>query len=57
MPQSPLRYQLPQETPPLAHLTVWPQLPESQRQQCHDLIAQLLTALVHDEHSKEHSHE
>jgi hypothetical protein len=57
MPQSPLRYQLPQETPPLAHLTVWQQLPESQRQQCHDLIAQRLTALVHDEHSKEHSHE
>lgn len=57
MPQSPLSYPLPQETLPLAHPTVWQQLPEPQRQQCHDLIAQLLTALVHDEQSKEHSHE
>jgi len=56
MPQSPLSYPRPQETLPLAHPTVWPQLPEPQRQQCHDLIAQLLTALVHDEQSTEHSH-
>jgi len=56
MPQSPLSYPRPQETLPLAHPTVWPQLPEPQRQQCHDLIAQLLTALVHDEQSTEHNH-
>jgi hypothetical protein len=57
MPKSPLSHQLPQEALPLAHPTVWQQLPEPQRQQCHDLIAQLLTARVHGEQSEEHSHE
>jgi len=57
MPQSPLSYPLPQETLPLAPPTVWQQLPEPQRQPCHDRIAQLLTALVHDEQRKEPSHE
>ena len=57
MPQSPLSHQLPQEGLPLPHPTVWQQLPESQRQQCHDLIAQLLTALVHSAQSEEPSHE
>ena len=45
------------DTLPLTHPTVWQQLPELQRQQCHALIAQLLTALVHGEQSKEPSHE
>ena len=57
MPKSPLSHQLPQDALPLAPPTVWQQLPEPQRQQCHDLIAQLLTAMVHGEQSKEHSHE
>jgi hypothetical protein len=57
MPQSPLSHQLPQEVPPLPHPTVWQQLPESQRQQCHDLIAQLLTTLVHSAQSEEPRHE
>lgn len=57
MPQSSLSDPMPQETLPLAHPTVWQQLPEPQRQQCHTLIAQLLTALVHDEQRKEPIHE
>jgi hypothetical protein len=57
MPKSPLRHQLPQDALPLAPPTVWPQLSEPQRQQCHDLIAQLLTALVHGAQSEEPSHE
>jgi len=57
MPQSPLSHQLPQEVLPLPYPTVWQQLPESQRQQCHDLIAQLLTTLVHSAQSEEPSHE
>ena len=57
MPQSPRSDQLPQETQPVAHRAVWHQLPELQRQQCHSLIAQLLTALVHAEQRKEPSHE
>jgi hypothetical protein len=48
---------MPQETLPLAYPTVWQHLPEPQRQQCHALIAQLLTALVHDEQRKESNHE
>ena len=42
---------------PLPHPIVWQQLPEPQRQQCHDLIAQLLTALVHGVQCEEPSHE
>lgn len=56
MPKSPLSHPMPQDTLPLAPSTVWQQLPELLRQQCHDLIAQLLTALVHGEQSKEPSH-
>ena len=56
MPKSPLSHQLPQDTLPLAHPTVWQQLPEPQRQQCHDLMAQLLTAMVHGEQSEEKRH-
>ena len=56
MPKSPLSHQLPQDALPLAPPTVWQQLPEPQRQQCHDLMAQLLTAMVHGEQSKEKSH-
>ena len=56
MPQSPLSDPLPQETLPLAHPPVWQPLPEPPRPQCHDLIAQLLTALEHDEQRKEPSH-
>lgn len=57
MPKSPLSPQLPQEGLPLAHPTVWQQLPEPQRQQCPDLIAQLLTARVHGAQSEEPGHE
>lgn len=57
MPKSPLSHPLSQDTLPLTHPTVWQQLPELQRQQCHALIAQLLTALVHGEQSKEPRHE
>jgi hypothetical protein len=57
MPKSPLSHQLPQDALSLVHPIVWQQLPEPQRQQCHDLIAQLLTAMVHGEQSKENSHE
>ena len=57
MPQSPLSYDLVQERLPLAPPTIWQQLPELQRQQCHELIAQLLTVLMRDEQRKELSHE
>ena len=57
MPKSPLSHPLPQDALPLPHPTVWQQLPAPQRQQCHDLIAQLLTALVHGAQSEEPSHE
>jgi hypothetical protein len=57
MPQSPLRHQLPPEALSLVHPPVWQQLPEPQRQQCHDLIAQLLTAMVYGEQSQENSQE
>ena len=56
MPQNPLRHQLPQDALSLTQPTVWPQLPEPQRQQCHDRIAQRLTARVHGEQRKEHRH-
>jgi hypothetical protein len=57
MPKSPLSHPLPQDARPVTHLSVWQQLPEPQRQQCHDLIAQLLTAMVHGAQSEEPSHE
>jgi hypothetical protein len=46
-PKSPLSPQLPQEARPWPPPIVWPQLPEPQRQQCHDLMAQRLPALGH----------
>lgn len=57
MPQSPVNHQLPQDALPLTQPTVWQQLPAPQRQQGHDLIAQLLTAMVHGAQSEEPSHE
>ena len=57
MPKSPRSPQLPQEVLPLPPPTVWQQLPEAQRQQCHDLIAQLLTALAHGAQREEPRHE
>jgi len=57
MPQSSVNHQPPPDALPLPHPTVWQQLPEPQRQQCHDLIAQLLTAMVHGAQSEEPSHE
>ncbi len=57
MPKSTLSHPLPQDALPLAHPTVWQQLPEPQRQQCHDLIAQLLTAMVHGAQGEEPSYE
>jgi hypothetical protein len=56
LPTSPLSPQLPQDALSLVHPSVWQQLPEPPRQQCHDRIAQLLTAMVHGEQSKEHRH-
>jgi len=56
MPKSPLSPPMSQDTLPLVPPTVWQQLPELQRQQCHDLMAQLRTALGHGEQSKEPSH-
>ena len=57
MPKSPLSHPRPQDALPLPHPIVWQQLPEPQRQQCHDLMAQLLTALVHGAQSEEPRHE
>lgn len=58
MPQSSRSHpaQQSQETRVLTPSPVWQQLPEPQRQQCHHLIAQLLTALVHNAQRKEPSH-
>lgn len=56
MPKSPRSHQRPQDALSLAHPPVWPQLPAPQRQQCHDLMAQLLTALGLGEQSQETSH-
>ena len=56
MPKSPRSHHRPLDALSLAHPTVWQQLPEPQRQQCHDLIAQLLTAMVHGEQSQENRH-
>lgn len=57
MPKNPLRHQ-PQQSPgPLVHHTVWLQLPAGQRRECHELITQLLIAVIHSEQHKEHPHE
>ena len=37
--------------------TVWPQLPTDRRQQCHELIAQLLIHVSHSAPSEECNHE
>ena len=37
--------------------TVWPQLPIDRRQQCHELIAQLLIHVSHSALSEECNHE
>jgi hypothetical protein len=37
--------------------TVWPQLPIDRRQQCHELLAQLLIDVSHRTPSEECSHE
>src|SRR5215475_422485 len=37
--------------------TVWPQLPTDRRQQCHELIAQLLIHVSHSTPSEECNHE
>lgn len=57
MPKSPLSHSLLQDALPPPHPPVWQQLPEPHRQQCHDLLAQLLTALMHSVPSEESSHE
>ena len=56
MPKSPLSHQRPQDALPLPPPSIWQQLPEPQRQQCHDLIAQRLTAMVHGTQSEEPRH-
>jgi hypothetical protein len=56
MPQSPVNHQLPPAARPLTHPTVWQQLPEPQRQQCYDRMAQWLTARAHGAQSEEPSH-
>jgi hypothetical protein len=48
----------PQQDPlPMATLSLWQRLPAPQRQQCHELIAQLFLAVVRSQPSKESSHE
>jgi hypothetical protein len=42
---------------PCAHPTVWQQLPDPQRRQCHELLTQLLAQVIHGESSQERSHE
>ena len=37
--------------------TIWPQLPPDRRQQCHELIAQLLIHVSHSALSEECNHE
>jgi hypothetical protein len=43
--------------PPCAHPTVWQQLPDPQRRQCHELLTQLLAQVIHGESIQERSHE
>lgn len=42
---------------PLTPNLVWQQLPTARRQQCHELIAQLLIHVIHSAPSEEHNHE
>jgi hypothetical protein len=57
MHTSPRYLYSPQTERPCAHPTVWQQLPESQRRQCHEPLTQLLTQVMHGEASQERSHE
>ena len=57
MHQSLFRLPPQQEQLLMATLNLWQRLPAPQRQQCHELIAQLLLAVVHSTSSKESSHE
>jgi hypothetical protein len=57
MHQSLFRLHPQQDQLPMATLSLWQRLPALQRQQCHELIAQLFLAVVHSKVSKESSHE
>ncbi len=39
--------------PPCAHPPVWPQLPDPQRRQWHELLTQLLAQVIHGESIQE----
>lgn len=49
--------QPPQEPLPCSNPTVWRQLPTDRRQQCHELMAQLLIHVSHSASSEECNHE
>jgi hypothetical protein len=49
--------QPPQDPLPCSNHTVWPQLPIDRRQQCHELMAQLLIHVSHSAPSEECNHE
>ena len=57
MPQRLCRLHPQQEQRPMPPLSLWQRLPTSQRQQCHELSAQLFLAVVHSQARKESSHE
>jgi hypothetical protein len=57
MHTSPQSLPLSPSQPPCAHFTVWPQLPDPQRRQCHELLTQLLAQVMHSTSSQERSHE
>jgi hypothetical protein len=48
--------QPPQAPVPCSHHIVWPQLPRDKRQQCHELMAQLLIHVSHSAPSEECKH-
>jgi hypothetical protein len=49
--------QPPQDPVPCTNHPVWPQLPTDRRQQCHELMAQLLIHVSHSAPSEECTHE
>jgi hypothetical protein len=57
MHKNPLHCPSPPPPRPCATPPLWPQLPLTQRRQCHDLITQLVLSVIHSERSKEKSHE
>ena len=57
MPTNPRSLPLSPSQRPCANPTVWQQLPDPQRRQCHELLTQLLTQVMHGESSQERSHE